>query len=91
MQRGLLSGRRDTDSIPMKERMKGSGRGGGSKVVVLCNTRDEERWRDEAGRVWGGGCLRVHVRIAVRSFESQINVEPGFPPSEPQRRLSSID
>lgn len=65
--------------------------------MVLCNTRDEERWRDEAGRVsggWGGGGLRVHLRIAVRSFESQINVEPGFPPSEPsepQRRLPFID
>lgn len=42
------------DSIPMKERMKGSGREK-NKVVVLCNTRDEERWRDEAGRVSGVG------------------------------------
>lgn len=44
---------------------------------------------------WGWGWdLRVHLRIAVRSFESQINGEPGFSPSEPsepQRRLPFID
>lgn len=26
-----------------------------TKVVVLCNTRHEERWKDEAGRVLGVG------------------------------------
>lgn len=44
---------------------------------------------------WGWGWdLRVHLRIAVRSFESQINGEPGFSPSEPrepQHRLPFID
>lgn len=44
------------------------------KVLILCNTRVEDGWRDEAGLVSErGSCRRVHIRIDIRSVESQIN------------------
>lgn len=51
------------------------------KNLVLCNTRVEEGWRDEAGLVSEGReCLRVHFRIVIHSFDSQItSFNLGFP------------
>lgn len=61
------SGHKDMDRIQMNEWMKEQ-----KKTLVLCNTRVEEGWRDEAGLVSEGN-LRVHFRIAIQSFDSQIN------------------